>query len=207
MTTVGSPDQRSSQSPADMPEPDLPVSGGRRDHVRSNCQQRRDQYSGDAPRTTAPSSVDVQLEELSQAECRLLIGITTVGRVGFVIDGRPIVLPVNFRSLSDESGLWIVLLTRPGNVIDGASEHVVFEIDGIDHDHRQGWSVLVQGALHHVDPDMLFERFKQRFDPMAWMPQGRTSWLAIKSRTVTGRRLQTPEREWALMRSTLSTAG
>jgi nitroimidazol reductase NimA-like FMN-containing flavoprotein (pyridoxamine 5'-phosphate oxidase superfamily) len=157
--------------------------------------------------TAAPLPMDTKLEELSQAECRLLLGLTAVGRIGFIVDGRPIVLPVNYQLLSDQSGLWIFLRTRPGNIIDGASKHVAFEIDGIDHEHQQGWSVLVRGALEHFEHDLLLERFRKQFDPQTWVSEERTSWLVIKSQTVTGRRLQTEDREWALMRATLSTKG
>lgn len=148
--------------------------------------------------TTAPvSTVETQLQELSQAECRLLLGLAVVGRIAFLVDGLPIVLPVNYRLLSDETGLWLLLRTRPGHAIDGAPEPVAFEIDGIDHDRKQGWSVLVRGVLNHLDHDDI-ELCKQRFDPAPWPQQERTSWLAIKPQAITGRRLQSAEREWAL---------
>jgi hypothetical protein len=47
-------------------------------------------------------------------------------------------------------------------VIDRAELLVAFEIDSIDPYHQQGWSVLVRGTLHHVDPDAA--DFRQRFD-------------------------------------------
>src|SRR5688572_11547674 len=101
--------------------------------------------------TTEAASPDTQLEELDQDECRLLLSLAAVGRVAFVVDGLPIVLPVNYRLMSDESGLWILLRTRPGGTIDRCPEDVAFEIDGIDHDHQKGWSVVVRGVLHRLD--------------------------------------------------------
>jgi nitroimidazol reductase NimA-like FMN-containing flavoprotein (pyridoxamine 5'-phosphate oxidase superfamily) len=146
--------------------------------------------------TTAPP-VDGHLEELTDDECRLLLSLAEVGRIGFVADGLPVVLPVNYRLLSDDLGLWIVLRTRTGNSIDGAPERVAFEIDGIDHNREQGWSVLVRGALHHFDHNEV-ELFSKRFDPKPWPHEDRTSWLAIKPQSVTGRRLVAPRSEWEL---------
>jgi len=138
-----------------------------------------------------------QREELSDDECRGLLSLSAVGRVAFVLDGLPIVRPVNYRFLSDEAGLWILLRTRPGHTIDRAPEEVAFEIDGIDQDHQKGWSVLVSGILHRLDHNEV-ELVRRRFDPEPWPKQERTSWLAIKPRTITGRRLKAADPEWAL---------
>lgn len=138
-----------------------------------------------------------QLTELSDDECKRLLGNTDLGRIAFVIDGRPIVLPVNYRFVSGDAGQWVLLRTRPGNTIDAAPSHVAFEIDGIDRDHYEGWSVLVRGVLHHLDPAEI-EVIRQAFDPRPWPQQQRTSWLAIKPQIVTGRRLHGAQDEWSL---------
>jgi nitroimidazol reductase NimA-like FMN-containing flavoprotein (pyridoxamine 5'-phosphate oxidase superfamily) len=135
------------------------------------------------------------LSELSPDECRTMLGLAAVGRVGFVIDGAPIILPVNFRVLSDEAGLWILLRTRVGNVIDRAPRQVAFEIDGINHEDQTGWSVLVQGQLHHLDHNEV-EVMERRFDPNPWVHDDRSSWLAIKPTVISGRKLHHPEAEW-----------
>lgn len=141
--------------------------------------------------------MDPQLEKLSDDECQLLLSLAAVGRIAFVVDGLPVVLPVNYRFLSDETGRWIILRTRPGHTIDRAPEHVAFEIDGIDLDHHLGWSVLVRGILHHLDHNEV-ELMSKRFDPKPWPQHERTSWLAIKPEIITGRRLLATEPEWGL---------
>jgi nitroimidazol reductase NimA-like FMN-containing flavoprotein (pyridoxamine 5'-phosphate oxidase superfamily) len=147
--------------------------------------------------TTRPAvSVDGQLEELSDDECRRLLSLSAIGRIAFVVDGLPMLLPVNYRLLNDDSGMWILLRTRPGNAIDDAPERVAFEIDGVDYDDHTGWSVLVRGVLHHLDHNEV-ELFSKRFDPKPWTQQERTSWLAIKPQLVTGRRLRSDEPGWA----------
>jgi nitroimidazol reductase NimA-like FMN-containing flavoprotein (pyridoxamine 5'-phosphate oxidase superfamily) len=147
--------------------------------------------------TTALPSVSAALEELGDDECRRLLTMSTIGRMAFVVDGRPVLFPVSYRFLGGESGQWILLRTRPGNALDSAAEHVAFEIDGMDHIHQEGWSVLVRGVVHHLD-DNEVELFQHRFDPKPWVQQERTSWLAIKPQTITGRRLHAAQPEWSL---------
>ncbi|MCU1352232.1 MAG: hypothetical protein JWM05_1441 [Acidimicrobiales bacterium] len=137
------------------------------------------------------------LEVLSVSECERLLGAATVGRIAFIIDDLPMMVPVNYRSCRDRSGLRILLRTRPGHVIDRAPRNVAFEIDGIDHSHRQGWSVLIRGVLEHLTQDEVDE-VKTDFDPDPWARHERTSWLAITSHLVTGRRLPTPSTDWTL---------
>ena len=72
---------------------------------------------------------------------------------------------------------------------------VAFEIDEIDAANRQGWSVLVRGTLHHVDPDAA--GFRERFDPEPWILADRDAWLIIDPFAITGRRLHPDAREWA----------
>jgi hypothetical protein len=72
---------------------------------------------------------------------------------------------------------------------------VGFEIDGIDITDQQGWSVLVRGTLHHVRPDLA--GFAERFDPEPWIDADRDAWLIIEPFSITGRRLRSPQPEWA----------
>jgi len=146
--------------------------------------------------TGPPVPPAAELEVLSEADCRLLLNLGAVGRIAFVIDDFPVVLPVNYRLMSDESGLWIVLRTRPGHTVDNAPEHVAFEIDGVDYERQEGWSVLVRGVLHHLDHNEI-ELLTGRFDPKSWV-NDRTSWLSIKPHTITGRRLRAPASGWEL---------
>jgi Pyridoxamine 5'-phosphate oxidase len=111
-----------------------------------------------------------------------------------VVDEFPVVLPVNYRLVETSGRTWVAIRTRPGNVLDQASMHVAFETDSIDPAHRQGWSVLVRGTLHHVDPDAA--DFRARFDPEPWMAAERDARLVIEPFSITGRQLHAAEREW-----------
>jgi nitroimidazol reductase NimA-like FMN-containing flavoprotein (pyridoxamine 5'-phosphate oxidase superfamily) len=134
------------------------------------------------------------LEALSTEECLRLLRESDIGRIAFVVDGQPTVLPVNYRLVESEGttpGTWIALRTRPGNVIDRSSMAVAFEIDGTDPSHRQGWSVLVRGEIHHVDRAAV----EGRFDSHPW-PADRDAWLVVQPFEITGRRLHPDEPEW-----------
>jgi nitroimidazol reductase NimA-like FMN-containing flavoprotein (pyridoxamine 5'-phosphate oxidase superfamily) len=135
------------------------------------------------------------LEILDPDSCLEHLRAERIGRLAVVVDGFPIVLPVNYR-LVETSGLtWVALRTRPGNVIDQASMRVAFEIDGIDSTAHRGWSVLVRGSLQHVDPDAA--SFRERFDSEPWLTIERDSWLVIEPFSITGRALHPSEQEWA----------
>jgi hypothetical protein len=143
------------------------------------------------------TSQDSWLEDVPFEECLALLREGSVGRIAVVpdVDQPPIVVPVNYR-LVEPSGLrWVALTTRPGNVIDRAPMNVAFEIDRIDPAQHQGWSVLVLGMLHHVDPDAA--DFRDRFNPEPGILAERDRWLAIEPFSITGRRLHAAEREWA----------
>ena len=125
----------------------------------------------------------------------MLLGVATVGRVAFIADDYPVVMPVNYRVVDDDAGIMVLVRARPGDSIDRAPLHVAFEIDGVDHERQQGWSVLVRGRLHHIDEDAAV-RIAALFDPEPWPHEHRTSWLVISAEAVTGRKLDSAEAEW-----------
>jgi nitroimidazol reductase NimA-like FMN-containing flavoprotein (pyridoxamine 5'-phosphate oxidase superfamily) len=134
------------------------------------------------------------MDALSPEECIELLEATSVGRIGVVLGGAPMVLPVNYKWISDAHTPYLAVRTRPGNVIDRASPEVAFEIDGIDAFHRVGWSVLVRGMLHHLGQPTVA---REVLDPHPWLQAERDSWLLIEPKSITGRRLRAVEIEWA----------
>ncbi len=108
------------------------------------------------------------LEDLSIEECVALLRGEAVGRIAFVLEGLPVVLPVNYHLLETPTGIVLTLRTRPDGSIDRAPRAVALEIDGIDHSHQRGWSVLVRGSLRHVaarDGEL-----RERFRVVPWLP-------------------------------------
>jgi uncharacterized protein len=147
------------------------------------------------PPTQASRAIFPLRSESSPPRCRSLLGLATVGRVAFVANDYPVVLPVNYRVVSD-AGI-VVLVRTARRLIDRAPLRVAFEIDGIDHEHHQGWSVLVRGRLHHIDEDAAV-RIASLFEGDPWPHEHRASWLVISAEAVAGRRLESAEVEWPL---------
>jgi nitroimidazol reductase NimA-like FMN-containing flavoprotein (pyridoxamine 5'-phosphate oxidase superfamily) len=133
------------------------------------------------------------LEELDYSECLVLLREHVVGRIGFVVDEMPTVVPINFRLVEPGQRIWIALRTRRDTVIDRAEMMVAFEIDGVDVTRQEGWSVLVRGTLHHLSPDL--GPTYAMFDAQPWLTD-RDSWLVIDPFKVTGRRLRNERTEW-----------
>src|SRR6516225_6408037 len=82
-------------------------------------------------------------EELSAGECLELLATHRFGRIAVVVDGRPVVFPINYALEGDS----VVFRTAPGTKLSGAAlGHVAFEIDGVNEATQTGWSVIVQGV-------------------------------------------------------------
>lgn len=138
---------------------------------------------------------DAWLEELSYDACLQRLREHTVGRIGVVVHYAPVVLPVNYRLVETVGLTLLAVRTRPDNVIESGGPQAALEIDDIDPIHQQGWSVLVRGTLHRVDPEAA--DFKNQFDPHPWLLADRDAWLIIQPFAITGRRLHPAAREWA----------
>ena len=129
-----------------------------------------------------------RLEEIGEEECRSLLGQHHVGRLAVVVDGAPLVFPVNYVF----DGRRVAIRSDPGSKLTAADlGRVAFEIDGIDEDGRRGWSVLVQGVGHDVTDalDEVSELIRALpVDP--WAPGEKAHWIRIDATSVTGRRVR-----------------
>lgn len=126
------------------------------------------------------------LQVLSELECRALLGDRHFGRLGFVADGWPVILPVNF--VLDESS--IVVRTGPGAKLEEMPlTMVAFEVDEADVGGAWGWSVLAQGPASDISDaiDKHSGALRQLPDePSA--PGDEPNWLGITIRRISGRR-------------------
>jgi nitroimidazol reductase NimA-like FMN-containing flavoprotein (pyridoxamine 5'-phosphate oxidase superfamily) len=132
------------------------------------------------------------LERLSERECISLLGTSCVGRVGFVIDDIPEVLPVNYAC--DATGL-VVFRTIGGTLLSRVDGHrVVFEVDGIDEPVKAGWSVCVHGAAQEVflSTATTAQTLADR-SLISWAPGPRDRWFSIAPVEITGRRISFTE--------------
>ena len=133
------------------------------------------------------------LEDLDEAECLRLITAGGIGRIAYSGRYGPTVFPVNYRL----HGGTIVFRTAQDSPTDEdlrtgiahAEYKVAFEIDEINLAAREGWSVLVQGPVHHVESDS--ERAEVLEAGLETWPGGdRELFLRIVPSRITGRRIR-----------------
>jgi nitroimidazol reductase NimA-like FMN-containing flavoprotein (pyridoxamine 5'-phosphate oxidase superfamily) len=132
------------------------------------------------------------LTALSTEECHALLRSRPVGRVVFVDARGPVALPVNYVVDRDD----IVFRTTSSSSVVSSKygDQVGFEVDDFDADDREGWSVLVTGHVSPVvDPADL--RHVQMLRVTPWAEGDRTTYLRLRIRTLSGRRLVPDESE------------
>ncbi len=123
-------------------------------------------------------------------ECLLLLRRAGVGRVAFVHDGEPEVLPVTFGM----DGTAPVFRTSWGSKFDGAASGglVALETDWVDEPGGRAGSVVVKGtAAVDYDEDAI-ARYEALGVPI-WVPAGSEMfWVRVQPESVTGRELVLP---------------
>lgn len=126
-----------------------------------------------------------RLETISVDECLGLLAGRHVGRIAFVEDGEPKVLPVNYRFHQGA----VVFRTDYGALLDAVHlSPVAFEVDTIDPDHHTGWSVVVHGkAVEAWRPEELDELRQLPLRP--WAPGTRGHYVRVLPKAITGRRI------------------
>lgn len=137
--------------------------------------------------------MDPILEELTEDESLRLIKQAEIGRIGFSGRYGPVVLPVNYKVVEGS----VVFRTAVGSPlgedlrtgIAHAEYKVAFEIDEIDAQARTGWSVMIQGAAHHVDDEEeLAVMVQAGIEP--WAGGERDHFVRIKPSVISGRRIR-----------------
>lgn len=124
---------------------------------------------------------------LSHEECIARLRRARLGRLAFVRNGDPMILPVN-HGMDGES---VVFRTNVGGKLLAAdsSARVCFEIDGADPDRRSGWSVVVNGVATTVT-DTEETRRLDRLGVWPWAGGiTRVHWVRIVASGITGRQI------------------
>ena len=129
---------------------------------------------------------------LPRDECLARLAGARVGRVAFVTQGDPVILPVN-HGMDGES---VIFRTATGTKLLAADreQRVAFEVDGFDPDRRAGWSVMVRGIATSVEDQDEVERLNLLgVWPWADLVE-RTHWVRIRTYSMTGRQTVHPAR-------------
>jgi nitroimidazol reductase NimA-like FMN-containing flavoprotein (pyridoxamine 5'-phosphate oxidase superfamily) len=132
------------------------------------------------------------IEELDQDTCLQLISQGGIGRIAYTSRSGLAVLPVNY-TLHDGAVVFRTAEHGPLDEdlrtgIEGAEYKVAFEIDEIDLDKHQGWSVLIQGPAHHVTAAERDAALQAGVVP--WAPGERELFVRIIPSRITGRRIR-----------------
>ena len=133
------------------------------------------------------------LEKLDEAECLRLISPGGIGRIAFSSRLGLSIIPVNYQlyegtivfRTAQDSPMGEDLRTG----IAGAEFKVAFEIDQVDMAAREGWSVLIQGAAHHVDSETEREAAMQS-GVQPWPVGRREHFVRIIPSRIAGRRIR-----------------
>ena len=126
----------------------------------------------------------VWVDDLDVDVCWKLLAAERIGRVGFVLDGEAMVLPVNHAV----DGHTIVFRTGATAMLEGLAggANVAFEVDRADAEVETGWSVLVRGRATEVTDGAEREHLA-RLPLRPWAPGERGRWLRVLPTSVTGR--------------------
>jgi nitroimidazol reductase NimA-like FMN-containing flavoprotein (pyridoxamine 5'-phosphate oxidase superfamily) len=128
-----------------------------------------------------------ELVELTLNECLTLLGESVVGRVAMVTPVGLRLLPVNYTMYEDE----IIFRTSPSSELGtyAVGSELAFEIDHLDHEKHEGWSVVALGTAEIIDDPKELADIKRHWDPQPWAPGLRHLYLRIVWRDITGRRI------------------
>ena len=127
-----------------------------------------------------------ELQILSEPECLALLHDRHFGRLGFLSDGWPVILPVNY-SFEEPS---IVVRTGLGAKLDDTPlTMVAFEVDEADPAGAWGWSVLAQGPAFDISDSIdQYSEALRHLPVVPHAPGEKQHWLKITARRVSGRR-------------------
>jgi nitroimidazol reductase NimA-like FMN-containing flavoprotein (pyridoxamine 5'-phosphate oxidase superfamily) len=140
-------------------------------------------------RKDRPGSTGLQAETevISVPECLELVATQSIGRLSIVVADEPDVFPVNFMVDSSD----VVFRSAYGlKVMQAVLSRVAFEVDHLDEDRREGWSVVIKGVGQ--DESALFRSRspeEQESVLFSWGDGSKDRWIRIVPRVISGRRL------------------
>ena len=125
------------------------------------------------------------MDILDPDECWSLLRGSVVGRVAISIANRPDIFPINY--VVDHGT--VVFRTAEGTKLAGAvlGTGVAFEVDGLDTQVNEAWSVVVKGRATEIKA--LHELFDAADLPLfPWLASPKHRFVRIVPEEVTGRR-------------------
>jgi uncharacterized protein len=127
-----------------------------------------------------------ELATLGPGACHRLLASRHLGRLVYVVHGRPHVIPLNYVLDGGE----IVVRMDYGDALEQvvSSGAVAFEVDHADFGYHTAWSVVAHGRAEEVTDAAEVERLRRR--PLQpWAPGDRARYVRVIPAAYTGRRL------------------
>ncbi|MEV7780172.1 pyridoxamine 5'-phosphate oxidase family protein [Kitasatospora sp. NPDC088351] len=140
----------------------------------------------DAPPGQREAGARPLLFHLTASECWERIGTHGIGRIGLPVQPAPAVFPVNY-AVDARTIVYRTAALGPTDPADGSS--VSFQVDRIDEQLSQGWSVLLLGRVEHVDDPAEADRLRGLPGTAPWAGGARAVWVRIRPDEITGRRI------------------
>lgn len=132
---------------------------------------------------------------LPRNECLRLLALHAggVGRVAAVVDGRPVVVPVNYGVLGDE----VVLQIGRGTMLEMVDRGSVlaFEIDGVQ--PQEAWSVYLRGPARRAGPSDMASAHAP--GNAVLVPEPGPVTVLVRGDVVSGRRFAVRPEAWRAM--------
>ena len=128
-----------------------------------------------------------QVVELTAEECVSLLRTTSVGRIGVVTPGGPVIFPVNYVVVGEA----VVFRTLPYGVIANHAHDadVAFEVDRLDEAMREGWSVLATGRSHRIEDPGEVRVIREELELEPWADGHRNLYFRVAWTNLSGRQL------------------
>ena len=125
--------------------------------------------------------------ELTVEECLELLSGGIVGRVAMCTPMGPRIVPLNYAMYDDA----IVFRTTPYSELGtyGSNTDLAFEIDHLDYEKQEGWSVVAIGRASLVEDADELREIRAGWDPTPWAAGRRHLYIRLRWRDITGRRL------------------
>lgn len=123
------------------------------------------------------------IDVIKDQHCYELLATTTVGRIGFVHDGRIHIFPLNYMAADHR----IYLRTLPDGILAAVARQaptVAFEVDHHNDITATAWSVLMHGALTVIAEEDVPEAARR---VRAWAGDERTLPLQFSIEDISGR--------------------
>lgn len=125
--------------------------------------------------------------ELTPDECVHLLSGELVGRVAMSTPVGPRIVPVNYAV----HGSAVVFRTAPYSELGtyGSNAELAFEVDRLDYENHQGWSVVALGRAEFIQDPHEIADIRRTWDPRPWPDGSRNLYVKLPWRELTGRRI------------------